>query len=128
MQRLTNFFAVALLSAGLVSSFAYAQQDTATAGGEMQAEEQASNFSDQQLMKFADASKEIAMLNQEYAGRLQNTDGDEAQQQIREEANDKMIQAVETQGLSVETFNAVGEAIQNDPALLKKVQEMAQAQ
>ncbi|WP_027966256.1 DUF4168 domain-containing protein [Halomonas halocynthiae] len=128
MQRVTNFFAIVLLSTGLVSGMAYAQQDTATADGGAQAEVQASSFSDQQLMKFADASKEIAMLNQEYAGRLQSAEGDEAQQQVRQEANDKMIQAVETQGLSVETFNAVGEAIQNDPELLQKVQEMAQVQ
>ncbi|MGO2133328.1 MAG: DUF4168 domain-containing protein [Halomonas sp.] len=128
MQRLTTFLAAALLSTGLVSGVAYAQQDTATAGGEVQTQAQASSFSDQQLMKFADASKEIAMLNQEYAGRLQNTDGDEAQQQIRQEANDKMVQAVEAQDMSVETFNGIGEAIQSDPELLKKVQEMAQAQ
>lgn len=128
MQRLTTFFAAALLSTGLVSGLAYAQQEAGAAGAGTQAEVQASNFSDQELMKFADASKEIAMLNQEYAGRLQNTDGDEAQQQIRQEANDKMVQAVESQGMSIETFNGIGEAIQNDPELMKKVQKMAQAQ
>lgn len=126
MQRLTTFFAAALLSTGLVSGMAFAQQDAGTAGGGVQAQAQAANFSDQDLMKFADASKEIAMLNQEYAGRLQGAEGDEAQQQIRQEANDKMVEAVQSKGLTIEKFNGIGEAIQNDPELMKKVQEMAQ--
>lgn len=128
MQRLTTLFAAAVLSTGLMSSMAYAQQDAASAGaGEpTQSQAQASNFSDEQLMQFADASKEIAQLNQEYTGRLQDAEGDDAQQQVRQEANDKMVSAVESQGMSVDTFNAIGEALQKDPALMQKVQEMAE--
>ncbi|HSH49621.1 MAG TPA: DUF4168 domain-containing protein [Halomonas sp.] len=127
MQRLTTLFAAALLSTGLMSGLAYAQQDAAGAGEPAQAQAQAANFSDEQLMKFADASKEIALLNQEYTGRLQNAEGEEAQQQVRQEANDKMVDAVESSGLEVNTFNSIGEALQNDPELMQKVQEMAQA-
>lgn len=126
MQRFTTLFAAALLSTGLMSGLAYAQQDAAGAGEPAQAQAQAANFSDEQLMKFADASKEIALLNQEYTGRLQNAEGEEAQQQVRQEANDKMVDAVESSGLEVDTFNAIGEALQNDPELMQKVQEMAQ--
>lgn len=128
MQRLTTLFAAAVLSTGLMSGLAYAQQDAATAGaGEpAQSQAQAANFSDEQLKSFADASKEIAQLNQEYTGQLQSAEGDEAQQEIRQQANDEMVNAVESEGLSVDTFNAIGEALQQDPELMQKVQEMAQ--
>ncbi len=37
-----------------------------------------------------------------------------------------MIEAVEGSGLEVETFNAIGQAVQQDPELMQQVQEMTQ--
>ncbi|MFD2438643.1 DUF4168 domain-containing protein [Modicisalibacter luteus] len=80
------------------------------------------------MQQFADASQEIAKVSQEYTQRLQEAQGDQAQQQeIRMEANDKMISIVEESGLDVDTFNAIGQAIQQDPELMKRVQQMAQS-
>ncbi|RTR03882.1 DUF4168 domain-containing protein [Halomonas nitroreducens] len=126
MQRFTALFSAALLSAGLMGSMAHAQEDTAAAAEQAPAEAQAQNFSDAQLQKFADASKEIAVISQDYTKQLQEAEGDEAQQEVRQEANDKMVEAVENSGLEVDTFNAIGQAIQQDPELMQRVQKMAQ--
>ncbi|MDT8880276.1 DUF4168 domain-containing protein [Halomonas saccharevitans] len=128
MQRKTALFSAALLSLGLAAAQAQAQQDTtANSADQSQATAPAQDFSDAQLQQFADASKEIAVISQEYTKQLQSAEGDEAQQAVRKEANDEMVQAVQDSGLEVNTFNAIGQAIQQDPELMQRVQEMAKA-
>ena len=127
MQRITALFSAALLSAGLITATAHAQEDAATQSADQaQATAPAQDFSDAQLQQFADASKEIAVLSQDYTKRLQEAEGEEAQQEVRMEANEEMVKVVEESGLDVDTFNAIGQAIQQDPELMQRVQEMAQ--
>ena len=127
MKRMTALFSAALLSAGLMSVTAHAQQDPAAAPEQPQAAAPAMDFSDQQLQQFAEASEEIVVISEEYTERLQGADDEASQQEVRMEANEKMVDAVEESGLDVDTFNAIGQAIQQDPELMQRVQEMAQS-
>ncbi|MBB3184266.1 preprotein translocase subunit SecF [Halomonas fontilapidosi] len=126
MQRMTALFSAALLSLGLAAT-AQAQQDSAANAEQPQATASAQDFSDQQLQQFADASQEIAVISQEYTQQLQAAEDEQAQQAVRKEANDEMVKAVQNSGLEVDTFNAIGQAIQQDPELMQRVQEMAQS-
>ncbi len=65
------------------------------------------------------------MISQEYTQRLQEAEDEAAQQEVRAEANDRMIEVVEDSGLDVDTFNAIGQSIQQDPEMMQRVQEMA---
>jgi len=126
MQRMTALFSAALLSLGFAATQVQAQDDAASNNAEQaQATATAQDFSDQQLQQFADASQEIAVISQEYTQELQAAEGEQAQQDVRMEANDKMVEAVEQSGLDVDTFNAIGQAIQQDPDMMQRVQEMA---
>ncbi|MEA3252650.1 MAG: DUF4168 domain-containing protein [Pseudomonadota bacterium] len=127
MRKITALFAASLLSAGMVSAPAMAQQsgDNAAQQQTQQAAPTAQDFTDEQLQQFADASQEIAAISQDYTQRLQQAEDQSKQQEIRQEANDKMVAVVEDSGLSVETFNAIGQTVQQDPELMKKVQGMA---
>ncbi|MDR9438910.1 MAG: DUF4168 domain-containing protein [Halomonas sp.] len=127
MQRMTALFSAALLSLGLAATQAQAQQDSAANAEQSQATAPAQDFSDQQLQQFADASQEIAVISQEYTKELQAAEGKQAQQDVRMEANEKMVEVVEDSGLDVDTFNAIGQAIQQDPEMMQRVQEMAQS-
>jgi len=128
MKRMTALFSAALLSAGMMTATAHAQEDAATESADQaQATAPAQDFSDAQLQQFADASKEIAVLSQDYTKRLQEAEGEEAQNEVRMEANEEMVKVVEDSGLDVDTFNAIGQAIQQDPELMQRVQEMAQS-
>ncbi|MBN8411511.1 DUF4168 domain-containing protein [Halomonas denitrificans] len=129
MQRFTALITAALLSAGLMSATAHAQDASAQASSsaDVEAAVQAQNFSDAELQKFADASKEIATISQDYTQRLQEAEDQQAQQDVRTEANQKMVEAVQQSGLEVEKFNAIGQAIQQNPDMMKRVQEMAQS-
>ncbi|MHB0777610.1 DUF4168 domain-containing protein [Halomonas sp. WWR20] len=128
MQRITAFLSAALLATGMAAVPAIAQENSDTAGGAGAAQSQAQNFSDEQLQQFADVSQEIASISQEYTGQLQNAEDEAAQQQIRQEANDAMVGAVQDSGMSIEEFNNIGQAIQQDPQLMQRVQQMAQQQ
>ncbi|XKH61826.1 DUF4168 domain-containing protein [Halomonas sediminis] len=126
MKRMTALFSAALLAAGFMTATAHAQQDSAQdPATTQQSAPMAQDFSDQQLQQFADASQEIAVISQEYTERLHGAEDESAQQEVRAEANDKMIEVVENSGLDVDTFNAIGQAIQQNPEMMQRVQEMA---
>ncbi|WP_106477423.1 DUF4168 domain-containing protein [Phytohalomonas tamaricis] len=133
MKRTTALFSAALLASGMAAGTAYAQSSSAqtqsssaqTQSGVQQGQAQ-QNFSDKQLQNFASASQEIAGISQNYTQKLQNTQDADKQQEVRQEANDKMVKAVQDSGLQVEQFNQIGQAVQNDPKLMQKVQQMAQ--
>ena len=126
MQRMTALFSAALLATGLMAGTAQAQQSADTAQSQApSAQAPAQDFSDDQLQQFADASQEIAVVSQEYTERLQSAEGEEAQQEVRAEANEEMIQIVENSGLDVDTFNSIGQAIQQNPEMMQRVQKMA---
>lgn len=125
MKRMTALISAALLSAGLMSATAHAQQDPAAATEQPQAQAPAPamDVSDEQLQQFADASEEIVVISQEYTERLQEAEDEASQQEVQMEANDRMVEAVEDNGLDVDTFNAIGQAVQQDPELMQRVQE-----
>ncbi|MCI0511397.1 uncharacterized protein DUF4168 [Chromohalobacter marismortui] len=129
MQRITAFVSAAILSTGMVAApMAMAQQDSSAASGSDQAQQgvQTQNFSDQQLQQFADASQQIAQVSQKYTKQLQNAQDKSAQQELRKQANEEMVSVVKDSGLSVKQFNAIGQAIQQNPQLMKRVQGMVQ--
>ncbi|MCE3027254.1 MULTISPECIES: DUF4168 domain-containing protein [Salinicola] len=123
MQRITAFLAAAMMTTGLASAPVMAQ-DTADSAAKTQAP--AKNFSDEQLQHFADASQQIASISQDYTEQLQNASDEGQQQKIRQQANDEMVEAVKDNEMSVEQFNAIGQAIQQDPQLMQRVQGMVQ--
>ncbi|MGM0701225.1 MAG: DUF4168 domain-containing protein [Pseudomonadota bacterium] len=129
MPRMTALFSAVLLTAGLMSAQAHAQDQSQDPAQDPSATQQpqatAEDFSDEQLQQFADASQEIAVISQDYTERLQEAEDEQAQQDVRMEANDKMVEVVEDSGLDVDTFNAIGQAIQQDPEMMQRVQEMA---
>lgn len=127
MPRITALFTAALMIAGLTAAQVHAQQDPAQdPAAQAQAQAPAQDFGSDELQQFADASQEIAVISQEYTERLHASEDEQAQQEVRMEANDKMVEVVEQNGLDVDTFNAIGHAIQQDPELLQRVQQMAE--
>ena len=109
MQRMTALFSATLLATGLMTATAHAQQEQGSTQDPMATQQAApaQDFSDDQLQQFADASQEIAVISQEYTQRLQEAEDESAQQEVRTEANDRMIEVVE------------------DPEMMQRVQEMA---
>lgn len=80
--------------------------------------------SDAQLEKFAGATQKVAVVADEYRPKLQAAKDDNARQTIYREADEKMVSAVRNDGLSVDEFNGIGQAVQQDPKLQQKLRAM----
>lgn len=84
---------------------------------------QSSDFSDEDVAKFAQANQQVQDIQTEYTQKLQASGGDQEETaSIQQEAQEKMIQAVEDTGLDVQKYNRILQVAQADPALVKRIQ------
>lgn len=132
MQRSTfAFLSAAVLSTALSGAPALAQQ-SAQAPAQTQAQPGMAPAiqkpTDQQLQKFASASQKISGVVDEYRPKVDAAKTDDAKQKVVQEADAKMVKLVRADGLSVEEFNGIGQAVQQDPQLRDRLMKMAPAQ
>jgi 3-hydroxyacyl-CoA dehydrogenase len=80
----------------------------------------AQEISEAELEKAAKAYVEIAMISQQFQESVQQTSDPDERQQMQQEANSKMITAVEEADLSVESYNEIMGKISKDEALAEK--------
>lgn len=83
--------------------------------------------SDQQLQRFASASQKVSGIVDEYRPKVDAAKSDAAKQKVVEEADAKMVKLVQADGLSVEEFNGIGRAVQQDPQLKQRLMSMGKA-
>lgn len=83
--------------------------------------------SDQQLQRFASASQKVSGVVDEYRPKVDAAKSDAAKQKVVEEADAKMVKLVQADGLSVEEFNGIGRAVQQDPQLKQRLMSMGKA-
>ncbi|CAB3700076.1 DUF4168 domain-containing protein [Achromobacter piechaudii] len=81
---------------------------------------------DQQLQRFASASQKVSGVVDEYRPKVEAAKTDDAKQKVVREADEKMVKLVRADGLSVEEFNGIGQAVQQNPQLKQKVMSMSQ--
>jgi len=113
------FFAAALLAASLSPAAALAQ--AAPAAQPPAQAQPAIQPSEEQLQKFASASQKVAMVADEYRPKLQAAKDDAAREQVYREADEKMVRMVNADGLTVDEFNGIGQAVDQDPQLRQRV-------
>ncbi|MFD4839273.1 DUF4168 domain-containing protein [Achromobacter sp. NPDC058515] len=129
MQRSTYaFLSAAILTTALSGAPALAQQ-ASQPQGQTQAQPgmapAVQQPSDQQLQRFASASQKISGVVDEYRPKVDAAKSDEAKQKVVQEADAKMVQLVRADGLTVEEFNGIGQAVQQDPQLKQRVMSMS---
>lgn len=128
MQRSTfAFLSAAVLTTALSGAPALAQQSaqapaqTQTQPGMAPAMQKPT---EQQLQKFASASQKISGVVDEYRPKVDAAKTDDAKQEIVKEADAKMVKLVRADGLTVEEFNGIGQAVQRDPQLQERLMKM----
>ncbi|MBB1627718.1 DUF4168 domain-containing protein [Achromobacter sp. UMC71] len=129
MQRSkTAILSAVLAVAALSGAPALAQNAPATQSPpQTQAAPPAIQPSDQQLQRFASASQKVSGVVDEYRPKVDAAKSDAAKQKIVEEADAKMVKLVQADGLSVEEFNGIGRAVQQDPQLKQRLMSMGKA-
>lgn len=96
------------------------------------AAQQAADYSGEQLDAFTVAYLQVIDLREQYAPVLQSAESEEQQQEIIEQANGEMIDAIEgTDGMTLEDYESIAEDAAADQELseriMARVEEMAQS-
>ncbi len=81
------------------------------------------DFSDQDIDNAASAYVDIIDIREQYQQQLAEVDDPEAAQDIQMEANEKITEAVEDNGIDVETYNDIITAAQTDEGLMNELLE-----
>jgi hypothetical protein len=99
---------------------AMAQQGSQQQGqpGETQPE-----VSDAKLEKVATAYVEVLRINKEFQQSVQQTQDATERQELQQEANKEMVQAVEDAGIDVQAYNVVMQKVRTNDELLKRFEE-----
>jgi len=82
-------------------------------------------LTEQTVDTFVDAFVSVQEIREEFTERLHSASDEAEAQAMQQEAQEKMMQAVEESGMSVQEYNEVAMALQNDPELMQQVQEKA---
>lgn len=80
--------------------------------------------SNQQLERFAHAQVEIIDIREDFSARLQEVDDADKAHELQLAANEEMTEAVKGAGLDVKAYNEIAMAIQSDPELQVKLNEL----
>lgn len=87
-------------------------------------QQQGGEVTDEKLGQFMVAMASVQDVQEEYAGQIQSTSDGEKAQELRQEAQNKMISAVEDSGLSVPQYNMIAERMRTDPELAERAEGM----
>jgi len=113
------------LTLASIFAAALALSGTAVAQQALEQPQAATNVSDADLERFAVARDSIVSIQEDYSARLQGAGDPEEAGKLQQQANEEMIGAVQEAGLDVESFNAIAMALQGNPELQKKLEEVA---
>jgi GTP1/Obg family GTP-binding protein len=79
------------------------------------------NTSDATVKKVGAALRQVAQIKETYSQRLQSANTPMQKQDISKQASGAAVTAITQQGLTIEQYNQVIRAAQNDPALKQRV-------
>jgi restriction endonuclease Mrr len=85
---------------------------------------QQQGFSEEQLRSFAAATEEIRKIDMKYSDHIRNAESQKDALALREEAESEMVNAVQDEGLSLEEYNAIAQAAEDNPKLLQRILQM----
>lgn len=88
----------------------------------------AASYDEGKLQSFVVAFLQVDQINRTYAPQLQEAEGEEAQNTVRQQASEEMVEAVESvDGMTVEEYGTIIQQAQTDPALAEQINTYIQA-
>jgi hypothetical protein len=85
---------------------------------------QSTPFSEEQIEAFVLASESVQEISDKWLERVKDAQSDEKRYNLEQAAQEEMVQAVRDEGLSVNEYNMIVEAVQTNPEMRRRVQEM----
>lgn len=119
--------AVALLAGPVAAAQAQTDAPQAPTTMEAPAAGPAAGYDDGKLQSFVVAFLQVDEINRTYAPQLAAAGSEEEQQQVRQQAGEAMVGAVESSGgITVEEYNQIIETAQGNPELAQQINTMIQ--
>jgi hypothetical protein len=119
---LSSIFALGMGTTAMAQEGGYGQPSNPAAQAQQQAP--AADFSNSDLQKFASVQDQLDEIRGDYTDRVQSTDDPAKAADLQQEATQKMVEAVQNAGLEVDTYNQIAMAIQSNPDMRDRVQNM----
>ncbi|MFP3927693.1 MAG: DUF4168 domain-containing protein [Desulfobacteraceae bacterium] len=107
----------AVIGAAVALLFALSLPGWAQEGQGQPGAAEAEEVSNQELEQAVKAYAEITQVREKFQQELQSAEGQDEVQDLQTEANEEMTQAVEEQGLDVQGYNRIIEAVKMDEEL-----------
>jgi hypothetical protein len=119
--------AAVIMGIGGWSTQAFAQSEVPPMqqppGVEQSPTEQPSGVSHQRLKTFADATREVNQIDVDYQPKVESATTPQEREQVENEAMDRMVEAVEHKGMSVDEYNQIAVLAERDPAVAQQIVE-----
>lgn len=94
-----------------------------------QTQQQPAQVTEEDLQSYAAAVVEVQRISEKWLPRIEAAPSDDHKAVLQQQAQDKMIEAVRDEGMTVEEYNEISRMAQADPQLWQQVQGyMKQAQ
>lgn len=120
--RTTTAVLALTFAGGAISTAAHAQGATQPAQPPAQAQQQ--DISEGQLEKFAVANQKVVKLQQQYKGQASQVESKQQMQALVSQTNEKIKKAIQSSGLTVNEFNVIASALQQDQQLREQFMTM----
>lgn len=123
-------YALLLPGLALITGFGAAAATATQTGGNgaqqqiAQSTQQSADLSDEKIEAFVDARESVVEISRQWEDRLNNADTQEEINSLQQQAQEEMVAAVRDEGLTVEEYNMIVDAMQTDPDLQERVNEM----
>jgi hypothetical protein len=119
ITRTATAVALGLTLAAAPGTLVVAQESGSTAP--------APSYDDATLESFVTAAMEVSAVREDYTAQLQAAESEEDAQALVADANNAMLEAVESvEGMDVDTYVAIGEAAQQDAQLAARITELVE--
>ncbi|QXO19193.1 MULTISPECIES: DUF4168 domain-containing protein [Vibrio] len=130
MRKLTMTALMTAMLASVTATSAFAAQEGQAQQQQQQAaapqQAQPIEVNDEQLEQFAEAQASVNEIRVDAMTKLKNSEDPKEAQEIQQQANQEMVDAVQDTGLSVEDYNLIARAVQNDTSLQSRLQQMSE--
>lgn len=105
--------AAAALAFGF-TGFAHAQETAAPPAAEQAATPQIAPVTDAEVTKFVEANEDVSVIAKEMTAELESAETEEQAKVVQSDARQKMVAAVEANGLSATRFTEIAQLAQTD--------------
>lgn len=110
----------AVLGAALFA-FAAPLAPAAVAAEPLRLAQAAAGYDDEQVESFAMALVEVRRIGEEARPAFEAAETEAERTEIRETATERMVEAVRSEGLDIETYNSIAEAANENPELAARI-------